>query len=331
MHRYCIVGVLDYFDNNWRNISQEWVRYRFTKHHMYSNATNNRTESVNQKLKAVIAKYSSLPVFFRELMGCISSIRTEQDIHAAELLMRLQVGTNYEPHDNRYYKLLTEFAFDLYYEESKMRHTVRFVEVHELMAVFGSMRGQRLMASGQTCDCEFFMSMNLPCRHILAFREINEMFLFEPFICAERWFKSKMNIISHSEYVLDDTPNVEIIATQSEETRLKRTSNQKYRKLKSKCDELCTLMSELPEEQYKTMYNSLDNLLKSVRNLANADEGKMNIVTFLYINSYRFFFFTETHQTATDNTADENQTAEQAESSVQQGTDNIEILVINTI
>lgn len=258
---------------------------------MYGNATNNRTESVNQKLKAIITKYSSLPVFFRELMGCISSIRIEQDIHAAELLTRKRVGTNYEPHDNRYYALLTEFAFDLYYEESVNRHSVQFVDVNELMAICGSVPSQRLMVTGQACDCEFFMSMNLPCRHILAFRERNEMFLFEPTICAERWFKSKMNILSHAEYVLDDTPNVEIIATQSEETRSKNTSNQKYRKVKSKCDELCSLMSELPEEQYKAMYKNLDDLLKAVRNVANVDEGKMNFVAIFVYKFILFIFF----------------------------------------
>lgn len=58
-----ISGVLDYFDDNWGNITNQWVRYHLTRHYMYGNSTNNRTESLNQKFKAIIAKYSALPTF----------------------------------------------------------------------------------------------------------------------------------------------------------------------------------------------------------------------------------------------------------------------------
>lgn len=51
------------------------------------------------------------------------------------------------------------------------------------------------------------------------------------------------------------TPNVEMIATQSEETK--------------KCDELCSLMAELPEEHYQDKLNLLDDLLRDVKRLAN--------------------------------------------------------------
>lgn len=56
--------VLEYFDENRGNITDQWVQYRLTKHHMYGNDTSNQTESINQKIKAIIAKYSSLPIFF---------------------------------------------------------------------------------------------------------------------------------------------------------------------------------------------------------------------------------------------------------------------------
>lgn len=77
-----------------------------------------------------------------------------------------------------------------------------------------------------------------------------------------------MNAISHAEHVLD-TPNVEMIATQSEETTLTRTSNQIYRKVKKKCDELCSLMAELPEDYYQDKLDLLDDLLRDVKRLTN--------------------------------------------------------------
>ena len=51
--------VIEYFLNNWHSIKNEWTCYSQLKHTFY-NRTNNRCESLNQKLKKDVGKLNSL-------------------------------------------------------------------------------------------------------------------------------------------------------------------------------------------------------------------------------------------------------------------------------
>lgn len=101
------------------------------------------------------------------------------------------------------------------------------------------------------------------------------MNLFDPSICANRWFKTTIKTVSQVEYVLDDEPTIEVFETSSQRQQPipKHLPCQKYRSAKMKCDELCSLMSELPEQAFKMKLNELNELLKSVKRLANQSEG----------------------------------------------------------
>lgn len=65
---FLFIAVIQYFDRNWHGITEQWVKFHVVQHHMFGNRTNNRLESLNQKIKAVVAKYSTLPMFFHHLM-----------------------------------------------------------------------------------------------------------------------------------------------------------------------------------------------------------------------------------------------------------------------
>lgn len=130
--------VIEYFNNNWHNITEQWVRFHITKHMMFGNATTNRVESLNQKLKAVIEKYSSLPRFFNNMMNSVGAIWVEKDIRAAEDVMRKPVNTaNHEAHDHKYAKILTQFAFNKYFAETGDYGTVQFMNIFPKMGVTG--------------------------------------------------------------------------------------------------------------------------------------------------------------------------------------------------
>jgi hypothetical protein len=46
--------------------------------HNYLNRTNNRVESITQKLKKVISRFSNIVTFFEDLMRVVSSLRMEK-------------------------------------------------------------------------------------------------------------------------------------------------------------------------------------------------------------------------------------------------------------
>ena len=52
---------------------------------MFQNHTNNRVESINQKLESVISKFACLPQFCCELLKVLSSLHIERDHRAITL------------------------------------------------------------------------------------------------------------------------------------------------------------------------------------------------------------------------------------------------------
>lgn len=270
-------GVNNYFDNNWHTITEQWVRCHIKQFHTLANRTNNRLESLNQKLKAVITKYTALPTFAAQLMVCVSSLRIEKDIRAIEKIHKKPVNkAGWADHDEKYANLLTNYAFKKYMKETGGFENVVFVHIDNVMSVYGDLASQRILTREINCDCEFFRTMSLPCKHIIAFRAHNGLDLFDEAICLNRWRKDKITAIGQLEYVLDDEPNVEIVempSTQAEPLKRARTThNQKYRKTKSLCDDICTFMAELPEVQFQNEYKSLLTLHAQLKRRCN--EGR---------------------------------------------------------
>ena len=150
-------AVRTYFDRNWHGIRQEWVACHKRGHGNYMTDTNNRLESINQKLKAVVKRYSSMPVFFRDLMVCISSMKVERDHRALDLSTRVrQVDPAVDPALISYMRLLTPFAYkSLAAQHAKTEH-VRIVraEVDEQRLIVES--GERELTAGtRHCQCGY--------------------------------------------------------------------------------------------------------------------------------------------------------------------------------
>ena len=58
---------LKYFNENWFNIKKMWVQAYRNQHFNIADTTNNRLESLNQKLKQIIAKNSPIHQFYNNL------------------------------------------------------------------------------------------------------------------------------------------------------------------------------------------------------------------------------------------------------------------------
>lgn len=178
---------LTYSDQNWHNMQEQWVQFHVLKHSCFSERTKNRLESLNQKLKTVIVKYSTLPTFFSTLMACIGSINIEKTIKSSEAVIKKPTtATAYTDYDKQYQNLLTPFAFCAYKKQSTLAGAVQFIDIDQQMAVSGPAHA-RVLTRGVNCDCSFFTSMGIICKHMLAFRQRNALDMFEPPCCLERW------------------------------------------------------------------------------------------------------------------------------------------------
>lgn len=83
--------VIDYFDNSWKGIKNEWVLHYKAISGSFLNSTNNRLESINGKLKQVINRHSSLEDFVNNFFVIVSAMRGECNHKAATMFQKVRV------------------------------------------------------------------------------------------------------------------------------------------------------------------------------------------------------------------------------------------------
>ncbi|KAH9364382.1 hypothetical protein HPB48_016253 [Haemaphysalis longicornis] len=172
-------AVLDYFESNWHGIHQEWVMGMKQSCGNYLNSTNNRAESINAKLKAIVERYSSLEDFVTNFFCFIHTTRKERTNKAAALFNKKRVITNGDKDLELYSQLLTPYAF---------KHVERHLRISNGLSV-----DAHSVASASDCTCGFRRAMLLPCCHMLAARGQLGLSNFDHSMCAQRWTSEHYN------------------------------------------------------------------------------------------------------------------------------------------
>ena len=144
------------------------------------NRTNNRVESINQKLKSVISRYSGITPFFQDLMKCLNTLRVERDHRALEITMKRRVST-YDPSTAPY---SFEYVKDQLEQASKVQ-IVQQLDGGKSCSVRS--RGQSITSTIDSCPCGFISAMQLPGKHILAVRTSHSLPEYDESLCAKRW------------------------------------------------------------------------------------------------------------------------------------------------
>ena len=203
--------------------------------------TNNRVESTNQKLKAVIAKYSSIVQFFNSLMCTINLMSIERD-HRALLVSQkvpLKVYSDDSP-EQAYLDILTPYAFRFVKVELEKRSRVELQDEGTRYVVAS---GPRLLeVSVVSCNCEFRTAMSLPCRHILAVRQHENLQVFDSTLVAQRWTK-QYYMHSHRVFQPDrGAAAAEVIVSQQLPRRVP-SQHYKYRQSVAATKRLTSLLS----------------------------------------------------------------------------------------
>lgn len=152
--------VLQYFDRCWHpdETRKQWATYLTNKLHNYQNRTNNREESLNQKLEGVITKYSSLPEF-NPLWACISSMNLEKDHRIMyNNAWKPTSSSSFESFLHRYFCLLTRFAFDKVHTQVELSQDVRFDSTTNDCGILIH-GGEARLTFADRCFCPFFSTL----------------------------------------------------------------------------------------------------------------------------------------------------------------------------
>ena len=180
--------VLKYFNSNWHDIHEQWwVDGLKNANCNFMNRTNNRVESINQKLKMVVTRYSGITWFFQDLMKCLSSLAIERNRRAIKAIVKRQISSSSNPVLNQYMALLTPCAFEFLRAQLAFSQKGTFVgDVDDETCEFMS-KNRKIITKLDDCSCGFVSAMRLPCHHVLFMHCHRDVSEYDETLCAERW------------------------------------------------------------------------------------------------------------------------------------------------
>jgi len=116
---------LQHYNGNWHHIKTEWVT-GLKEGLNLGNQTNNRIESINDKVKSVVKHNSSLHEFAEKLLVIIKSLRTERDHKTVNLFQKRPVLCSSESSPEYQFRLAaTPYACSFINEQLNLRHSVQ--------------------------------------------------------------------------------------------------------------------------------------------------------------------------------------------------------------
>ena len=187
-------SVILYYDVNWHPIRSEWVECYKGANFTLGEHTNNRLKSINAKVKSVCSKYASLSTFFDQFFAVLSSLQNERD-HCTLMTLAKKSVTKFSPisPEEKYAQILTPYATSYVYKQLDLRKKVKLGNDNGVSCEVSSSTGRKLNVTNDSCQCSFWMSMHLPCRHMLAIRESRQLSLYSPSFVAQRWTRNYMH------------------------------------------------------------------------------------------------------------------------------------------
>ena len=179
----------NYFMNSWDSIKNEWVVGLFESESL-GNKTNNRVESINQKIKQVIDRNAKFDTFATDLVNFLNMHRTEINGKLCRSVNKVPTksATDGVP-ESQYRRVLTSFAFSLVEQQMKKSDTVQVTETWDKYSCTSG--GLEYDTTETTCTCDFRRQYKLPCKHIFAVRKKQEVELFSQELIESRWTKAK--------------------------------------------------------------------------------------------------------------------------------------------
>lgn len=232
--------VNEYFEANWHTCRREWVACYTDQNANLLNRTTNRVESINQKLKSAVTRNGSAPRFIRETLKCIKSLNIERDYRSISSLLRHPTKRFVlDSPEHKYSMLLTAYALKKVLPELNAMDS--FVEdsldTDFLTFQLDKKSASPAVARADDCDCRFFKTIGLPCRHIFKFLKMTNQPLFAAKLCKERWYKEKLPVAQENGYTM----------------------------IKEKTDKIIQLLSDKPAPMYNAYMNNIDTIISFIR------------------------------------------------------------------
>lgn len=258
-----------------------WI-YSYAQAH-FTNRTNNRLESFNQKLKTVLTRYVSLKTMFVETFSLIQSMNVEKQHRKIVAAEKQVTGLQNEAvFEKNYRSLLTNFAYSKLRFAIDAMPNVVFTRI-EIDTAYIIRQSGYIRATSFECNCVFFNTMHLPCKHLLKYRSLNNIDLYDATLCHKRWKSKTQRLVP---------PNISIglsgiIPMPSQSNARALTRAQKFVKLKAVIQQLTDALVDLPQAMFDTALEELKKCSGIVGNkqlftIQQITQSKFNKIDFIF-------------------------------------------------
>lgn len=247
--------VTEYFDRNWHEIRQMWVANYVNKLRTFENRTNNRVESFHQKLKTVISRHANISVFFREMLLCINSLNVEKDVRSITRSQKKLVHLTDPVYLKPYRDLITAHAYEKMLVQMRNVERFEFTDLRNEIGIYQSETGN-VMTEPTTCNCAFFKTMGLPCKHMIKLRQILGLEVFDISLCLRRWHRQhtlQASVIERNYALQYDT-------VRNEPEMRVMTQNEKFCKANQLFSSISDILACKNQSVFDTYIGALENM-----------------------------------------------------------------------
>ncbi|KAI5698947.1 hypothetical protein M8J76_014534 [Diaphorina citri] len=247
-----------YYNTFWHSKRYEWVRGFMKSMKTYNITTTNHLESLNQKIKQVVIRNSSLLPFFEDLLKCFMSIHLEQKSKAINMMMK-KLQTYAKGSDEEFFSsYLTPYAWRLVEKENKRSKEMLFCV--------------RPGATMDSCDCSFKTNTTLPCSHMFYKRREMGLPIADVNIIPQRYTKethyrnyceiSTTHQAENMEGVetletVEPTASTAVTNLESVVHQRPLGKHEKFRKAMDLCKDICNIMSNQGTIDFNDTFNEL--------------------------------------------------------------------------
>ena len=162
-------AVIDYFNKQWHPIRKQWTMGMKYSTGNFLNATNNRLESLNAKLNLSFPAFPPWKHSLRISFVFLRVLRSERDHN--ESLSVLKVPTAFhstsDEANKHYMRCLAPYAYKFVKKQVDMIAKVALKCAENQQYHVSSSEGN-ITVTATSCQCLGWLSMRLPCRHILS-------------------------------------------------------------------------------------------------------------------------------------------------------------------
>ncbi|XP_053376767.1 zinc finger SWIM domain-containing protein 3-like [Mercenaria mercenaria] len=217
-----IQPAIAYFSQHWDSIKDQWV-VGLSSSYSLGNKTNNRLESINQKIKQVVDKNAKFDSFAADMCTFLETHRTEIDGKVCQASSKVPV--TYVGDETNVKTILrqnlTPYAFNILDKELNRYENV---DLMPHAADSFKVNNTAIIATSESCSCTFNSQFILPCRHIFAVRAKLEQPIYDETLIPRRWTRK------HYLHSLHITQTDNIMSTDRQQKTAKPTSQQqRYR------------------------------------------------------------------------------------------------------